>query len=538
MKKLIGLLLLFFIALSATENDILDQEILRVQPDYVKAEAIHGEPFPEGWNVQQTGIHSLGDVIFVIGVQVIAGDRTCLGVEFDGTYFYITGSANHGFPKKVYVIDTTGTLIWTLDQPAHCTGWGWRDLAWDGTYAGPDRIDTLFASDNANVDKFGIDLDNGTLNYYGSYPGPANPNRALAWDGDDECFFTANLRSPCYKFDKTNPNIQSVANQYYIYGAAYDTDATEGGWIWWHSQDITGPGFYFQIEQFDPTQMSFTGLNFGYIPPQINYGFAGGICFHEGFRGTDVLFALVQGLRDIVVGIFVRHDASTVIDAVIDIDPNTLNLKSQGRWVTCYIELVEGYTVEDIDINTVALTAVDGQSIDPLNRQGPTEIDDYDNDGILDLMVKFDRQALIAVLGELVVPPTDVELTVSGELTDGTPFNGSDVIRVICPGDMYETARHGDFPDCATLYENQPNPVSTATTITYALPTRVQIKLTIYDASGCVVKTLVHGEKDAGYHTINWDGRDGFGHELPNGIYFYKLESGNFTEMKKMVLIR
>ncbi|UCG93340.1 MAG: T9SS type A sorting domain-containing protein [candidate division WOR-3 bacterium] len=480
----------------------------------------------------------LGDVVFALGVQVITGDRNCLGVEFDGTYFYVTGDANFGYPKKVYVIDTTGTLIWTLDQPAHCTNWGWRDLAWDGTYAGPDRIDTLFASDDPNVDKFGIDLATGTLNYYGSYPGPVNPNRALAWDRDGAWFFTANLMSPCYKFSKTNPNIESVANSYFIYGSAYDTDATEGGWIWWHSQDDPGTGLLLEIEQFDPVEMSFTGLNFGYIPPQIYYGYAGGLCFYEGFRGMDVLFAVVQGLRDLIVGIFVRHDASPAIDAVIDIDPNTLNLKSQGRWVTCYIELAEGYTVEDIDINTVALTEIDGQSIGPLNREGPTEIDDYDNDGIPDLMVKFNRQALIAILSELVEPPVDVELTVSGELTDGTAFNGSDIIHVICPGSGPQTVRQGNFPNCATLYENQPNPVSSATVISYALPTRVRIKLTIYDASGRVVKTLVHDEKEAGYHTVNWDGRDGFGHELPNGIYFYKLEARDFTEMKKMVLIR
>ncbi len=60
----------------------------------------------------------------------------------------------------------------------------------------------------------------------------------------------------------------------------------------------------------------------------------------------------------------------------------------------------------------------------------PTEIGDYDHDGIPDLMVKFDRQAVINIL-----PIGDsVEIIISGRLTDGTPFEGTDTIRVIGKG--------------------------------------------------------------------------------------------------------
>ena len=105
----------------------------------------------------------------------------------------------------------------------------------------------------------------------------------------------------------------------------------------------------------------------------------------------------------------------------IDIDPDTLNLKSKGNWITCYIELPEGYNVEDIDISTILLNDVVHA------EDHPTEISDHDNNGISDLMVKFDRQAVqdILKIGD------NVAITVTGELIDGTRFEGTDYIRVI-----------------------------------------------------------------------------------------------------------
>ena len=113
-----------------------------------------------------------------------------------------------------------------------------------------------------------------------------------------------------------------------------------------------------------------------------------------------------------------------VIEALIDIDPDTLNLQSHGNWITAYIELPEGYDVNDIDISTILLEDT------ILAELEPTEVGDNDNDGIADLMVKFDRSAVEAILE----PAEEVELTVTGELNDGTAFEGSDIIQVINKG--------------------------------------------------------------------------------------------------------
>jgi hypothetical protein len=252
---------------------------------------------------------SLGYVVFEMDVETPTSDNQLLGVEFDGTYFYVTGGSGGADPNKVYVIDTSGNVLWDFDQPDSVDYWGWRDLCWDGTYTGPDRIDTLYGSYNLMVHKFGLDFVHNDLELYDSFQGPFHPiNRALAYKADSMWFFSADGRDSCYKFSKTNWNIQSVPNIYYMYGAAYDTDVLEGGWVWWHSQDSTTTPFHCLIEQMDAISMNFTGVVIPFVPTIITSGIAGGLCFYEGFRGMDVLFALVQGNpSDIIVGLFVRH---------------------------------------------------------------------------------------------------------------------------------------------------------------------------------------------------------------------------------------
>jgi len=250
----------------------------------------------------------LGDVIFELDAETITGDIRLQGVEFDGEYFYVTGATDMT-QTKVYVIDTAGTLMHTYNQPAHSTSWGWRDIAWDYVYRGPDRIDTLYSSVNNNVDKWGYDFVGDSLIYYGSFLGPENPNRGLAYDGDDNWFFTANFSSMCYKFDKTNPNIQSVANTYAMYGAAYDAGhpSTDGPWVWWHSQDdLGGTGYLLTIHQMEPVTMAFTGYFLAPVPTMSATGTAGGLCYWSDFRGMDVLFGMNQGTPDHIFGVYVR----------------------------------------------------------------------------------------------------------------------------------------------------------------------------------------------------------------------------------------
>jgi len=80
------------------------------------------------------------------------------------------------------------------------------------------------------------------------------------------------------------------------------------------------------------------------------------------------------------------------ITATVDIAPKSLNLKGKGRWITAHIELPEGYNVSDIDVSTIMLN--DTIPAEPR----PVAIGDYDNDSVPDLMVKFDRSAVISCI--------------------------------------------------------------------------------------------------------------------------------------------
>ncbi|UCG91550.1 MAG: hypothetical protein JSV97_10785, partial [candidate division WOR-3 bacterium] len=229
--------------------------------------------------------------------------------------------------------------------------------------------------------------------------------------------------------------------------------------------------------------------------------------------------------------------ATYTIEATIDITPNVLNLKSHGRWVTCHIELPEGYSVEDIDLNTVALTAIDGTPIDSLYREGPTNIGDHNNNGIPDLMVKFNRGDLIDVLETMVEPPVYVELTVTGELTDGPLFEGSDVVRVICPGSGPLTTDREYSPGFA-FRVNCLNVVSDE--IRFSVGQSAQcIELMIYDITGRLVKNYsVSSLYSLVPSVITWDGRDNSGKSVPNGVYFIKFKAGDYTEIRKLLLLR
>jgi hypothetical protein len=119
-----------------------------------------------------------------------------------------------------------------------------------------------------------------------------------------------------------------------------------------------------------------------------------------------------------------------VLEALVDIDPDKINLKSHGQWVTVYIELPEGFEPGLIDVDTIAIVGLIGNSCDPNYIQASDlsftpQIGDHDEDGIADLTVKFDRQLLQASLCQ-----DDVEIRIEGNLTTGEPFGGVDSIRV------------------------------------------------------------------------------------------------------------
>ncbi len=88
------------------------------------------------------------------------------------------------------------------------------------------------------------------------------------------------------------------------------------------------------------------------------------------------------------------------------------------------------------------------------------------------------------------------------------------------------------------LFQNYPNPFNPTTRIEYQLPKPAMLTIKIYNTMGQEVKTLVDEAKEAGYHAVIWNGLDNSGTPVASGVYYYRLVTKTFTEVKKMVLLR
>jgi hypothetical protein len=83
------------------------------------------------------------------------------------------------------------------------------------------------------------------------------------------------------------------------------------------------------------------------------------------------------------------------------------------------------------------------------------------------------------------------------------------------------------------LYQNYPNPFNPSTTISYSVPASSYVTLKVYDVLGNEIKNLVNEEKTVGNYELEFNAAN-----LPTGIYFYRLQSANFVETKKMIFLR
>ncbi|NQV14271.1 T9SS type A sorting domain-containing protein, partial [bacterium] len=96
------------------------------------------------------------------------------------------------------------------------------------------------------------------------------------------------------------------------------------------------------------------------------------------------------------------------------------------------------------------------------------------------------------------------------------------------------------------LYQNFPNPFNPSTTISYSLPERSRVKLTVIDIRGREVITLQDESKSPGSYAVQWNGMDRFGNPVSTGLYLCRLQvvdpatgrAGNFSQTIKMVYLR
>jgi len=94
------------------------------------------------------------------------------------------------------------------------------------------------------------------------------------------------------------------------------------------------------------------------------------------------------------------------------------------------------------------------------------------------------------------------------------------------------------LPNDFSISNNYPNPFNPLTTFSYNLPKNAKVKIVIYDINGRVVKTLIEDNQLAGYQTISWNSTNQIGETVATGLYFYSIETDNFSKTKKMLLLK
>jgi GH25 family lysozyme M1 (1,4-beta-N-acetylmuramidase) len=90
-----------------------------------------------------------------------------------------------------------------------------------------------------------------------------------------------------------------------------------------------------------------------------------------------------------------------------------------------------------------------------------------------------------------------------------------------------------NIPNAFLLYQNYPNPFNPTTTINFSIPKSSYVTLKVYDVLGREVTTLVNENKPSGNYSIKFDGS-----KLTSGVYFYRMESGSFSQTKKLLLLK
>jgi hypothetical protein len=93
-------------------------------------------------------------------------------------------------------------------------------------------------------------------------------------------------------------------------------------------------------------------------------------------------------------------------------------------------------------------------------------------------------------------------------------------------------------PEHFSLSQNYPNPFNPQTSISYALPGDAHVRLSVYNVLGQKVAQLVDQLQTAGYKTVWWNGTDQRGDQVASGVYFYRLETEEFSQIRKMMLVK
>jgi subtilisin family serine protease len=159
----------------------------------------------------------------------------------------------------------------------------------------------------------------------------------------------------------------------------------------------------------------------------------------------------------------------------------------------------------------------------------------------------------VSAASTTILPGESTELTVTFDATElaeglyeghlliatNDPDNTSIVVPAVLTVSTGMSAVGDEIPARFALGNAAPNPFNPATKISYAVPAGgAHVTLDVFDVSGRLVKRLVNGTQEAGFHSATWHGDDNSGRRAASGLYFYRLSAGDFSQTRKMVMLK
>ena len=147
----------------------------------------------------------------------------------------------------------------------------------------------------------------------------------------------------------------------------------------------------------------------------------------------------------------------------------------------------------------------------------------------------IDHEGFIRFKTNFLIPMDELREEVVLALADLPPIEEEVVETVETAVEMSDQA---SVPQAFSLAQNAPNPFNSNTVIRFALPQPSQVELTIYNLLGQPVAVLVQGPRAAGTFSVRWDGRDQAGQAVTSGGVPHQLRAGEYTEVRKLLLLR
>ena len=227
---------------------------------------------------------------------------------------------------------------------------------------------------------------------------------------------------------------------------------------------------------------------------------------------------------------FPENSLSDDITITIKI-PKFAKIDNTKKEVTFEGDIISAVTFE---------VSVDGVVVSPYEFDTPLEVTLPYKKGLL-TQLGIDPEDMgmyfVGQEGELVREGiAGVQLDSEAGVISGMVAHFSDI--ALAPQYSPTTVEENQLPEGFTLSQNYPNPFNPETIISYGLSEAIHVKINIYNVLGQNVRILVDELKPAGSYSIKWDGENEAGNQLTNGVYIYRMEAGNFSFTRKLMLMK